>query len=175
MAEVLKTGPFVTARRVRLVCGVLAALSIAGFLASANTALMVMYNSWGVGIVGGCFEIGRDPYLRPWGPVTPYPTEGFSFVAQRGWNGGHSAAWRPFRAGSSKASRLMVPLWQPMLGFGMLAAFAHGVIVGGRRADRATCVKCGYDISALPRNAERRCPECGEVDSRMKPASLAAA
>ncbi|MFZ4575328.1 MAG: hypothetical protein ACOYN0_13080, partial [Phycisphaerales bacterium] len=89
--------------------------------------------------------------------------------------GGYSAAWRPFRAGSSKASRLMFPLWHPMLGFGIIAAFAHGVIVGGRRADRATCIKCGYDISALPKSAERRCPECGELDARVKPAPHAAA
>jgi hypothetical protein len=166
MSSVLQTKPFRFARRVRLVCGVLAVLSISGFLASANTAILAMYNSWAIGVSSGCFEIGRDPYVRPWGPVTPAPTQGFEFVVQPGWNSGYAAAWRPFRAGSSKASRIMVPLWQPMLGFGIVAAFAHGMIVGGKRADRGTCVRCGYDLSRVPKGDARRCPECGEVDTR---------
>ncbi|MFZ4575612.1 MAG: hypothetical protein ACOYN0_14545, partial [Phycisphaerales bacterium] len=104
MADTLKTRPFVIARRVRLVCGVLAVMSIAGFLASAHTAFLLMHRSWAIGITGGCFEIGQDPYVRRWGSITPTPDNGVNFVTQQSWDGGYSAAWRPFRAGSSKAS-----------------------------------------------------------------------
>lgn len=165
MSAVLESKFFRRVARVRLVCGVLAMLTLAGFLATPNTSLLVMYNDWACGLSGSCIEIGSDPAIRQFGPGRG-AAPGIAFVAGPTWMNGHAAAWRPFRAGGKTSSRLMMPLWQPLLASAVVAALAHGMIVGARRADRGACLKCGYSLGSLPTNAPRRCPECGETDTR---------
>ena len=153
-------------RRLRLVSLVAALLCVAAFVLSASHRIALVKEDWVFGLGSGCVVAGKD-----------YPSSqatNVRFVFERTWGDGFSAAWRPFRAGNSRFSRVLFPIWQPMLVFTALAAFAHGVLVGRRYADPNACSNCGYDITALRTPAADgtaapsalRCPECGKAVRR---------
>jgi hypothetical protein len=74
-----------------------------------------------------------------------------------------SAAWRPYHAktlaGGGVVHGIVVPLWPLVLLSLVLAGYAHGVVVGERRATIGRCRGCGYDIRGV--RPETPCPECG--------------
>lgn len=85
-----------------------------------------------------------------------------------GWDQGVTMAWRPYHhrtlrpeSGIAFAHGLVIPLWQVTLLSFIVAGYAHGRIVGARRAAIGKCRRCGYDVVKLADNAQ--CPECGEV------------
>lgn len=151
-------------RRVRLALIVLAVLLTAGFVFSSRSAWHLRHGSFIVGLHSGSLEVGWLTYrfagtrvVRQLGPIT----------VERGWASMDAGAWRPYRAAMPGGpSRLVVPLWGPMVLAAGGAAMAHGVIVGRRKARVIhDCAECGYDLSHCP------CPECGPGRERRAGAS----
>lgn len=86
---------------------------------------------------------------------------------QRHWGSEISLAWRPYHVASrpfpqaSEHHGVVLPLWPLMVVSLVVAGYAHGVVVGARRATIGRCRRCGYDLRSLPAGAA--CPECGEA------------
>lgn len=150
-----------SAPTLRLVSGAMFLVLVSLFVLSGPRSIVVQKGQFIAGVDAGCITIGRDPYRNF--------VDGFDLQSLPTWNSGFAAAWRPFRAGGRAGYRLVFPLWQPMLAAGLLAACAHGFVAGKRRGDRSRCMHCGYDLTRLPKGADRRCPECGSSETRAVP------
>lgn len=152
------------ARLAALLCAPLALACLAGFLLTGSRVVLVHSGRWVVGAESGCLVVGQATAL-----VTGYFSDLTQldnrpgFVTHEGTYGSFAGAWRPFRAGGPKESRLLFPLWQPMLVTGLVAAYAFGSLAGARRARLGSCGICGYDLKGLPKGAA--CPECGKAST----------
>jgi hypothetical protein len=94
----------------------------------------------GIGLEGGCLVLLDGPSFR----VT-----GWYWMYQRtGWH------WWFTRYSIPAGNQTYVPLWIPLLLFGILAHWLAPLVFA-----RGLCQKCGYDLRGAPNN---RCPECGE-------------
>ncbi|MEK6702107.1 MAG: hypothetical protein AABZ53_07580 [Planctomycetota bacterium] len=164
---------FRRARIVGVVCALLALACCAGFLLTGSRAAVVHSGRWVLGAESGCLVIGRATGL-----VTQFHSNmdelnsRLGLVTHDNMYGSFAGAWRPFRAGGPRESRVLFPLWQPMLALGLLAAFAFGTVTGGMRARRGYCSTCGYDLRGLAKDAA--CPECGKSSEPEAPARVGA-
>lgn len=180
------TVPF--ARRVRVWSAAGTVCAIALFTVSAHTRGVVRSGKWIAGVSSGCLVAGTEYDYGPGGSGVRWTIAGGVVIqAERTWDAGFAAAWRPFRAGNKSYSRAVVPIWPGMLALGVMTAVAHGVIIGRRTGDPGRCAGCGYDIASLLKRGGRedsdaapgvshesgdrgrvgmempRCPECGRV------------
>lgn len=148
-------------RRFRTAAVTLAAITVFMFVLSSLFNVAITAGDWSLAASSGCLEVGRDPYSRSQSALLlGSPATVGIYVGRPGWSADFGVAWRPFHASVLGASRLVFPLWQPMLALTLLAAYLHGLIVGARLADRNSCRGCGYDLRSLAKGV-RTCPECG--------------
>lgn len=58
--------------------------------------------------------------------------------------------------------RIVLPLWEPLVIFGLYPAiaFIRGPLRRYRRRRRGLCIRCGYDLEG---NVSGACPECGRT------------
>ncbi|MFK7958904.1 MAG: hypothetical protein AB8G96_00125 [Phycisphaerales bacterium] len=142
-------------RRLRLALVLAAGLLLAGFVGTSGSTYHLRRGQLVAGLSGGSLVLGRAPMQRR---LNEQLFAGAGLTLERSqWTSFRTAAWRPYRAASPGGpSRLIVPLWGPMVLAAGAAAMVHGMIVGRRRG-RVThdCPDCGYDLSHCP------CPECG--------------
>lgn len=160
----LNSKPFRLARRTGFVCAPLSLACAIGLMVTANRVVVLHWGSWIVGAESGCLVAGRSSewvYNQVGGTQASIGNAGI--VSTTSWGSSFGSAWRPFHAGGATESRLLWPLWQPMLVFGVAAGYSLGMLSGGRRAQRGVCQKCGYDLGGLAAGGEegRKCPECG--------------
>ncbi len=111
--------------------------------------------------------------------MSSVPPRGFYTLANA-WHTDWAVAWRPFHVRTTSptgtnAHMLVFPLW-PLMPLGAaVAAYAHGVLVGMRRARTSECPQCGYDLRKTPVvNGTRTCPECGKAVTIQPPAAATA-
>lgn len=139
----------------------------------ALTVISGMYDLYlGIAVPGthdAGIEVSDAAVTLWWHRDATWPGEdgkgGVWFRAMRSWGGTANIAWRPYHVAASRFPRpsphhgLVIPLWALLVWSLLLSGYAHGLIVGARRATIGRCRVCGYDLRSLPKGAA--CPECG--------------
>ena len=139
-------------------------LSVIGLLLSVGawgiSCLVIEYsttcNAWTLSL--GC------AFWFHWPPAFHDP----SYMATRqqhlgltchGFNGFHTI-WSPEVIHIPSMLRIRLPLWIPVVFFGLMVGITYAPIRRRRKRKKlGLCVKCGYDLRA----SKGRCPECGEA------------
>lgn len=176
----------VSPARVRLVAIIAAALLVGLAFLTANVPVRATYtrsdnSALELRLLGAQAEFWwHNPRsLAYWADMAREPAPVASSFRLRplpDWTAATNLAWRPYHIAkdpwpaSSSHHAVAVPLWTILIPAFLLAAYAHGLVVGTRRGNKASCSSCGYPRNGLA--TQTPCPECGFVPQvSLEPAS----